>query len=100
MALASRRSRIRGSSLTAASRRVQMRVATRLEILVDIRHQVRSGAAEHDLHVRRLEADVLEAVNHLGGTGHAIPGAERGFHPFPRGVLEEDEHLAFEDEED
>src|SRR5436189_227050 len=48
----------------------------------------------------RLEADVLEAVDHVRRTGHTVPWAEDGVRPLARRVLEEHEHLALQDEED
>src|ERR1051325_1078375 len=77
-----------------------MLVAAPGEIFVDVAHELRLRRAEHDLQVRRLEADVLVAVDDVRRAGDAVPRAEHGLHALARAVLEEDLHLALQDEED
>src|SRR5215510_3439320 len=48
----------------SGGRRLEMLIAPGLQRGVGVLHQVGRRAAEHHLHVRGLEADVLEAVDH------------------------------------
>ena len=64
-----------------------MRVALPLELGIAIGHQVRPTLAEHHLQVRRLEADVLEAVDDAGRARYAIPRTECGLRAMAGGVL-------------
>jgi hypothetical protein len=75
-------------------------VAPRLQALVDVGHQIGLRLAEHDLKVGGLEADVFEAVDDVGRRRDAVPLAEHRLHPLALAVLEEDAHLAAQDEED
>src|SRR5439155_23650800 len=81
-------------------RRAEMLVAPRLQLLVGVGHELGLGPPEHHLEVGGLEADVLEAVDHVRRTRHAVPWAEDGVRPLARRVLEEHAHLALQDEED
>src|SRR4030095_4506662 len=82
------------------SRALQMFVPSGLQSCIDVGHEVGPALAEHDLHVGGLEADVLVAVDDLGGTGHAAPLPESSLDALAGAVLEEDLHLALQDEED
>src|SRR5215831_14943787 len=77
----------------------EVRVALRLKPRIRVAHEVGTCAAEHHLQVRRLEADVLEAVDDVGRRGDAVPAPEHGLLTVAGAVLEEDLYLAVEDEE-
>src|SRR5215471_5128730 len=77
-----------------------MRFAAAVEFVIRIAHRLRAPAAEHDLHIDRLEAVVLEAVNDPGRTGDAFPGPEFAADPPPVFVLEKDRQISLQDEKD
>src|SRR5437879_13848879 len=68
---------------------VQMGVAAAIELLVGVAHCVGAALAEHDLEVDRLEALVLEAVDHARRAGDAFPRAEPAAQLPPALVLDE-----------
>src|SRR4029453_6721984 len=71
-----------------------------LQSSIDVGHEVGPALAEHDLHVGGLEPDVLVAMDDLGGAPHTVPLSEHGLDALAGAVLEEDLHLALQDEED
>src|SRR4029450_870816 len=71
-----------------------------LQSSIDVGHEVGPALAEHDLQVGGLEADVLVAVDDLGGARHAGPLSGHRPDPLAGAILEEDLHLALQDEED
>src|SRR5439155_68483 len=81
------------------TRPIEVGVALGLEPGVRVAHEVGPRASEHHLKVGRLEPDVLEPVDDAGRRRHAVPASEHGFFPAARAVLEENLHLAVEDEE-
>src|SRR6266545_3995893 len=80
-------------------RHTEVGVALGLEPGIRVGHQIGARAAEHDLEVRGLEAHVLEAVNDARRCGDTVPAPEHRLLAAPGPVLEEDLHLAVEDEE-
>src|SRR5436309_3368232 len=76
-----------------------MRVATAVEVVVGVTHRLGAAAAEHDLHIDRLQPVVLEAVYHPGWAGEAFPRRQLAVDAAPGLVLEEDRQIALQDEE-
>src|SRR5262249_51921822 len=64
------------SAKAGASDRLQMRVAALEELVVGVAHRLGPPAAEHHLHVDRLEPVVLVAVDHAGRAADRVPRAE------------------------
>src|SRR6516162_11358364 len=77
-----------------------MRLAAPVELFIGIAHRFGTAAPEHDLHVDRFEAVVLEAVDDPGRAGDAFPWAQLAADPPPVFVLEEDRQTALQHEED
>src|SRR2546428_9642101 len=75
-----------------------MRVAVRRELRVCVIHEPGLAGAEHDLEIRALDADVLEAVQDVRGAGDAVPLAQYRLGAPTLAVFEEDLDLALEDE--
>src|SRR5213594_1949841 len=81
------------------ARPAEVGVALGLESGVRVAHEVRPRAPEHDLEIGRLESDVLEPMDDAGRRRDTIPAPEHGLLAAAGTVLEEDLHLAVEDEE-
>src|SRR5215468_7260755 len=50
-----------------------MRLAPAVEVVIGVAHRLGPAAPEHDLHVDRLQAVVVEAVNDTGWASDAFP---------------------------
>src|SRR5437899_4849792 len=81
------------------ARPAEVGVALGLESGVRVAHEVRPCAPEHHLKVGRLESDVFEPMDDAGRRRDTIPAPEHGLLAAVGTVLEEDLHLAVEDEE-
>src|SRR5438477_13030457 len=77
----------------------QMGVAALIEILVGVAHCVGAAFAEHDLEIDRLEALILEAVDHARRAGGAFPRAKPAPQLPPALILDEHGQDALQDKE-
>src|SRR6059058_3785180 len=77
----------------------QMGVALLVEVVVGVAHRLGLAAPEHDLEIDRLQAVVLEPVDHARRTGDAFPGSEFAGQPPAAFVLDEDAEITLQDEE-
>src|SRR5437763_6149307 len=77
----------------------QMSVAALIEILIGVAHRVGAALAEHDLEIDRLQALILEAMNHARRAGDAFPRAEPAPQLPPALILDEHGQDALQDKE-
>src|SRR5215469_1657305 len=77
-----------------------MRVAAAVEVVIGVAHRLGTAAPEHDLHIDRLQAVVVETVNDPGRASDAFPWPELAA-DLPAGfVFEEHRQIALQDKKD